>query len=87
MHKLLNFFSFPTAIFGLILASSGLLGINSSKIEIHSNINNSNQIKESSNNSLKSPFSIAIIIINKLERNRNSYMAPYLSIKGFLYIF
>ena len=34
MHKLLNFFSFPTAIFGLILASSGLLGINSNKIEI-----------------------------------------------------
>ena len=46
MHKLLNFFSFPTAIIGLILASSGLLGINSNKIEIHTNVNTSNQINK-----------------------------------------
>ena len=46
MHKLLNFFSFPTAIFGLILASSGLLGINSNKIEINTNVNTSNQINK-----------------------------------------
>ena len=46
MHKLLNFFSFPTAIIGLILASSGLLGINPNKIEIHTNVNTSNQINK-----------------------------------------
>ena len=46
MHKLLNYFSLPTAIIGLILASSGLLDINSNKIKISTNVDSSNQINK-----------------------------------------
>lgn len=46
MHKLLNYFSLPTAIIGLILASSGLLDISSNKIKISTNVDSSNQINK-----------------------------------------
>ena len=46
MHKLLNYFSLPTAIIGLILASSGLLDINSNKIKINTIVDSSNQINK-----------------------------------------
>ena len=46
MHKLLNYFSLPTAIIGLILASSGLLDINSNKIKINTTVDSSNQINK-----------------------------------------
>ncbi len=44
MHKLLNFFSFPTLIIGLIFLSSGLLGISSYEIQTQANTKTSNQI-------------------------------------------
>ena len=46
MHKLLNYFSLPTAIIGLILASSGLLDINSNNIKINTIVDSSNQINK-----------------------------------------
>ena len=44
MHKLLNFFSFPVFIIGLIFISDGLLGISSYEIQTQSNIKTSKQI-------------------------------------------
>ena len=44
MHKLLNFFSFPTLITGLIFLSNGILGFTSFEVESLSNAKTSSQI-------------------------------------------
>ncbi len=46
MHKLLNFFSFPSLIIGIVLVSNGLLDINSNIIDIKQNLDTSDQINK-----------------------------------------